>query len=178
MNILIHYDKAAQRADAAGFPFFAAAIRSLLVLEIQRADRQTFWQWVLGLPHEIESVEQVCIDGVEVTPNEYLEKLKKCDCCGNDLGPAHACIPWKPRVNGLDLVKECLADPAKPLLIFGGRNIGKNYVERMWHEATQMRAFAKYSSHPVTPHQLRDAEERLKKLRNSGDIWFPNKPAE
>lgn len=95
MNILIHYDQAAQRADADGCPHFAAGIRALLVREIERSDTKQFMEWVLGLPHSLAP---------EFPEHRYIQTIgrgMRCTC-GNDVlygfncaGKArpHVCVP-------------------------------------------------------------------------------------
>lgn len=162
MNILIYLDKGAQQFDANGFHYVAAGLRAWLAQEIQRADRNTFFEWVLGLPHAVEDVEAIYFDGVQITPNEYLEALgKQCDC-GQHVSYGNA------RVWGCgDRASAFRAGMAERARVFGNPTGPITWAERQWHEATLMRGFAKYSSHPVTPEQLKHAADELSNLDNS-----------
>lgn len=74
----LHYQ--AQLAELKGFPNFAASIRSELAKALLEFKGAVFFKNALPV---IEN---------NFPPCEYLAKAKKCEC-GNDLGPAHACIP-------------------------------------------------------------------------------------
>lgn len=75
-----HLHGAAQLADLSEFPNLAAAIRDLLAKEIERSDVKKLVESLLGLPHPLESVEEVFVDGVKLEPHEYLASLLKCGC--------------------------------------------------------------------------------------------------